>query len=380
MPQQEDTEILSFLVDWYDPLPQIMRRFLLKFYVHSHSVEMFDVKNKRLFLRKCPAATELSTRDLTLGNKITVYRRELELVEYADGSTRDKLSNLAQRALILFTPETYAHWGKMVDFAQNAGSLTATDMRMVLLDDAAATRWLELAGTPRSEASAVRTHLQSNPCLVLGLHGNDALAKVDEVVAQLKGTYAAGAREPACMTVSGSNTPDGEASLARAYELFFAPSSLRTLPPTATLDSCTLCIVKPHALREGNCGKVLEAVLAAGYEVSAIETIRLDHAQAGELLEVYRGVVPEYGEQVEQLASGVALALELRAEDAVRTFRETAGPWDVEMAKELRPRSLRALYGQSRVLSAVHCTDLPEDGAAECQYVFQIVPRTLAGR
>jgi hypothetical protein len=40
----------------------------------------------------------------------------------------------------------------------------------------------------------------------------------------------------------------------------------------------------------------------------------------------------------------MSIALEVRAEDAVMVFRETAGPWDVGMAKELRPQSIRGMY------------------------------------
>jgi hypothetical protein len=48
---------------------------------------------------------------------------------------------------------------------------------------------------------------------------------------------------------------------------------------------------------------------------------------------VYKGVIPDFADHVAQLAMGLCIALEVRAENAVRTFRETAGPWDVEMAK-----------------------------------------------
>jgi hypothetical protein len=48
---------------------------------------------------------------------------------------------------------------------------------------------------------------------------------------------------------------------------------------------------------------------------------------------VYKGVIPDFADHVSQLAMGLCVALEVRAENAVRTFRETAGPWDVEMAK-----------------------------------------------
>lgn len=40
----------------------------------------------------------------------------------------------------------------------------------------------------------------------------------------------------------------------------------------------------------------------------------------------------------------MCVALELRAEDAVKVFRITAGPFDVGMAKELRPGNIVVLF------------------------------------
>lgn len=36
-----------------------------------------------------------------------------------------------------------------------------------------------------------------------------------------------------------------------------------------------------------------------------------------------------------------------------------------EIARHLRPTTLRALYGKNKVQNGVHCTDLPEDGILE---------------
>ena len=36
-----------------------------------------------------------------------------------------------------------------------------------------------------------------------------------------------------------------------------------------------------------------------------------------------------------------------------------------EIARHLRPRTLRAKFGKSKIQNAVHCTDLPEDAALE---------------
>ena len=89
------------------------------------------------------------------------------------------------------------------------------------------------------------------------------------------------------------------------------------------------------------------------------------------VLEVYDGVVPTYRESVAELMSGPCVALEVRAEDAVSSFRAMCGPWDVEMARELRPLTIRAKFGEDIVKQAVHCTDLPADGEAECRYMFE---------
>jgi len=86
---------------------------------------------------------------------------------------------------------------------------------------------------------------------------------------------------------------------------------------------------------------------------------------------VYQGVVPEYSEHVDELYSGPCLALALRAgADAVPALREVVGPWDVEIAKEIRPKSVRAKHGADKVRKAVHVTDLPEDGAREVGFFF----------
>ena len=54
----------------------------------------------------------------------------------------------------------------------------------------------------------------------------------------------------------------------------------------------------------------------------------LDKANAEEFLEIYKGVVQEYPMMVTELCSGACIAMEIRAQDAVKTFREFTGPAD----------------------------------------------------
>jgi len=57
----------------------------------------------------------------------------------------------------------------------------------------------------------------------------------------------------------------------------------------------------------------------------------------------------------------------------VVAFRDVCGPHDPEIAKTLRPNTLRARYGIDRIRNAIHCTDLPEDGVLEVEYFFNIL-------
>ena len=48
----------------------------------------FDLKNKRIFLKRCEYALQL--KDIFLGAVLNVYSRQLKVVDYADEFTRTK--------------------------------------------------------------------------------------------------------------------------------------------------------------------------------------------------------------------------------------------------------------------------------------------------
>ena len=73
---------------------------------------------------------------------------------------------------------------------------------------------------------------------------------------------------------------------------------------------------------------------------------------------------------IDHLASGPAVAIEVRQDNVVEKFRKLCGPYDPEIARKLEPQSLRAQFGVDRVTNAIHCTDLAEDGRLEVNFVF----------
>jgi nucleoside-diphosphate kinase len=141
----------------------------------------------------------------------------------------------------------------------------------------------------------------------------------------------------------------------------------------------TLALIKPHILRTGRLGNVLEAILADGnFEISSLFCFHFTLVQAEELFDAYRGIFDDYSKFIENLCSGPVVAVGISGRegyDTVSDFRDFAGPVNPQIAKVLRPDSLRAQFGDSYLDNALHCTDLPEDGDMECRYIFNVLAR-----
>ena len=115
-------------------------------------------------------------------------------------------------------------------------------------------------------------------------------------------------------------------------------------------------------------------ITSAGLEITAVQLHNVEKANAQEFYEVYKGVVAEYNHMVEELSSGPCVALEVSGgDDAHGTFRELVGPSDPEIARHLRPNSIRAKFGQDKIKNGLHCTDLPDDSALEVEHFFKIL-------
>ena len=113
---------------------------------------------------------------------------------------------------------------------------------------------------------------------------------------------------------------------------------------TALLNNCSCLMIKPHAVQSGNAGKIIDTVLEEGFEISALEQFNLSKPAAEEFFEVYKGVLPEFTPMVESILTGPVIAMEIRQENSVQALRELAGPHDPEIARHLRPNTLRYCF------------------------------------
>ncbi|XP_060886459.1 nucleoside diphosphate kinase 7 [Labrus mixtus] len=367
----------AFLTEWYDPTAALLRRYQLFYYPKDSSVEMFDVKNQRIFLRRTKY-DDLHQEDLFVGNRVNVFSRQLNLIDYGDQYTANKLGSKKERTLALIKPDVLTKIGDVLELIYSS-NLIVTKAKMTKLT------WSQAADFYAEHQSKpffnnLVQFLSSGPVVAMELMGDEAmsiwrrlLGPADSAVARKEAPLSVRAQFGTDGIKNVGHGSDSVAAAARELEFFF-PSTIGHGPSnTAIYTDCTCCIIKPHAISEGLAGKILNSISAAGFEISALQMFNVDRANAEEFYEVYKGVVTEYPNMVTEQCSGPCMVLEITGTDAPKTFRDFCGPTDPEISRHLRPNTLRALYGKDKVKNAVHCTDLPEDGVLEVQYFFKIM-------
>ncbi|XP_043208832.1 nucleoside diphosphate kinase 7-like [Amphibalanus amphitrite] len=381
--QPASQDRVAFNAEWYDPESSLTRDMVLYFYTEDSSVELFDRRTNRTYLKRTQVPT-VTCSDLALGNLVTVLGRHMRLVEYANKKTRDIFEDDSQSTLALVKPAAVQHLGKIVQIIEKQG-LRVTRARMVQLERHEAGVFFSEA-QQHCQAAEELAYLTAGPCVVLQLTGQDAVQRWRELMGP---TDCLTASEECCDTVRrqlgaelDNNCLHGSTgceAAVRELRFFFPPAGdARPLTSARLSADGSCCVILPHVLAERRLGDVLAAIQADHrVTVTALDMMTLTGAEASRLLEVYRGVLPECGKMIAQLSSGPSVALELsgavEGQDTVEVVRELAGPRDPHLAQLLRPDSLRAKFGRDTICNAVYCTDLPEDSLMDREYLFRIL-------
>mmetsp|Transcript_59505 Transcript_59505/g.141475 ORF Transcript_59505/g.141475 Transcript_59505/m.141475 type:complete len:374 (+) Transcript_59505:182-1303(+) len=365
----------AFLVDWLDPQAQLVRQYLLFYYTIDNTVEMDDLKNRRKFLRRCEMPG-ISLPDLYLGATVSVYSRELLITDYGDDFTKGALQTKMEKTLALIKPDAFLKSGKILDAIARDG-FRVGQMRSLKLSQADVEQfYAEHRGKPFYPNLV--DFMSSGPIVALELVADGAVQKWRKLIGPTN-TFTAQTEAPASLraqfgsdgTRNACHGSDSHASADRELNFFFGQPA--RLAGTAKFSACTLALVKPHAVKQGLVGQIVDALIEEGFEVSALQQFSLSRVNAGEFLEVYKAVMSDFTKMEEELSNGPCVAIEVRGEQPVQAVREVVGPHDPELARVLRPKTLRAKYGADKVQNAVHCTDLPEDGQLEVEYFFRIM-------
>lgn len=349
----------------------------------------------------------------------------MKIIDFGDQFTRNVFQTSSQKTFAMIKPDCFTQTGKIIDKIEKSG-LVILNLCMHQFSDSEAQEFYgEHKGKPFYENLVA--FISSGLVIGLELMGKDAVARWRTLLGPTNCFMARNESPNSIRAIFGTegvrNAAHGSDSIQsaeREINLFFKkfdrnkkcfnfeqagdfskenklqsqntvyqnvsaqgelgkPQSLGGV--SSVQGSGVSCIViKPHILKEGNAGKVLDAVFnrcsKSGLRINAVELFKLNKDEVEEFMEVYKGVLPEYGLLVEEMKNGSLIAVMVQGgEGVVQNVRRICGPHDPQIAKTLRGDSLRAEFGKDRVMNGLHCTDLEDDGILECEFFFAIMQK-----
>jgi nucleoside-diphosphate kinase len=195
--------------------------------------------------------------------------------------------------VFVLSPEAFATCGKLLD-ALLGTSLTLSKLKLFQLGPKHAAHLSDLLSQQPEDDLA--GHFSAHRILAGVALGDSAVQSVCDVTRHLndRSLSAGGGQVAWCAADAGA--------AAELLDFLFGQQQQQRLGSTATFDSCTCCVIKPHAVKAGETGAILDHILSQGYEVSAVEMFHLDKASAAEFFEVYQGVAPEYKDLIDHVS------------------------------------------------------------------------------
>jgi nucleoside-diphosphate kinase len=109
-----------FECEWYDPQADIVRHYRLFYYPCNNSIEMYDKKVQKVFLKRIEVPT-VKLSDLYIGAKVTIFSRVLYIVAYGDLATGGRQETSCSRTFGMIKPCSYQNMGKILDAIQSEG-------------------------------------------------------------------------------------------------------------------------------------------------------------------------------------------------------------------------------------------------------------------
>lgn len=339
--------VLGFECEWFDNISGALTTLFLKFFLDDNTIEILTDGTRCLLKRIFYA--DVTVRDLFVGNSVTIFNRLLVIKKYCNEATTRYMGSREVHFLVTISREGSNSLGRVFAIARTYNlkigkARTATESHNPVPNTAPGDMIIEF----------------------VGIDENKATLKFSEEVSNVSRWVAA------------------QPSSIEAVDALF--SDLRQANQYARNSACSLCLIKPHVIKEERVAELLDEIAANNFCISGIFYFHLTLPMAKELLDVYKDIYPSYATMIDQVVSAPVLALCITAPpdescEVVDSFRELCGPLNAELALKIRPHTLRAKFGctspggLSLCNNAVHCTDLAEDGEMECTFFFG----TLAG-
>ena len=128
----------------------------------------------------------------------------------------------------------------------------------------------------------------------------------------------------------------------------------------------TFAMIKPDAFAAGHTGKILDRILAEGYQIVGLKKLWMSAAEAGGFYAVHKDR-PFFGDLCSFMSSGPCIAMVLTKDNAILDWRTLMGATNPAEAGE---GTLRKEFGTELSRNATHGSDAPETAAFEIGYFF----------
>jgi nucleoside-diphosphate kinase len=321
--------VCGFELDWFDNTSGILKKVYLQFFIEDNTIQLLTGE-RTLLSRIWYKDIELS--DLFIGNTIQVFNKLMVVKAYANIATSRYMESRECHFILSCCPDEGHLLGKIFKtaskFKLNMGRVRTTSTAIVHnnININRGNMILEFVGINADKDGFV-----------------DDINKLGINIAQL--------------------------SINDIVEVMASAS------PIKVPEECTLCLIKPNAIKSKNAGNILDVISENGFYIGGLLSTHLTMEMAEEFFDVYKTIYPSYVNMINHVTSCPVLAVMIVGDnyEVVERFRDLTGPLDPELAKVLKPKSLRALYGDDVAQNAIHCSDLPEDGDMESRFFFEIL-------
>jgi len=108
-----------------------------------------------MFLKRQPVAG-ISQDNLYLGSIVTIFARQLKLVDYGDTFTRTRFAEAKETTFALIKPDVYVHTGKIIDAICSSGYVISK-LRMGKFNAATAARFMQIQQQTNAETAKFLT-------------------------------------------------------------------------------------------------------------------------------------------------------------------------------------------------------------------------------
>lgn len=378
----EFSDRLSFIAEYFDYESAYQKKLLLNYYPYDNTVELYDTILKRPFLKRSHYEN-IHPDNFFIDSTVRIYGRQLKITDYADCHTKTLIGHTHQHTFGLIKPSVINKIGEIFNQIQARG-FQITKIRMCHLNQLQCS---EIYDHLRGSAffPFIVDHIISEPVVAIELVGSNAVERFKENVGPVDPLEARKVAPDTLRAIYGSEKQSNGFHASHSLEqasknsqMFFGQDSKSLPKTTVQLDNTTCCVIKPHAIKNGDLGHIISFISENKFKVTAMQSFHLSKANAEEFLEVYKGVVSDFHAFLLSFLDGLCVALEIsklsdNMEDVHGEFRKLVGPLDPDVAKQIRPNTLRARFGVDKFKNAVHCTDLKEDTTLELTYFFKIL-------